>query len=1110
MNKEDDEIFEIIDYTSIGSWEKLVASIEEVIHLWGIDDGKLGSFDPDIISSLSDIGDVDNEETPYMRQEKLVMGETMFILSYHYLPGKEQYSENNMWKSRGKCFNYNWNDNDDTLIDTNKVLLKKRSTINNKIDTSNIDMTLPVKSKTNLERKIEFHNSELSRLQSPFHSLITIPIQSDGMPSSTQSYANPLHRWTGFTHLLTIEVYNTSKNHLSTTTLDVNTANLLISSFSIAFHNTGCILPIFVPVASSSKSLFTGLASFQLDPSGDGLQQCDVEIKFNSMFMPYVPKKYQGVINLTNFFIHRCINNSLNIKIEDKFFDDRIGKMIDNIRMASVYIYRIENWDNKSYFYTGDFSPPLPLIPFGTTSDPLFCLSLHVHFNYCSPLDFIDDMNKEKELDPFDTPVWIIRRLWKTDNTDKRYGLYQTLSGVLQAWQRSASVLSQNNDILNQIRPGDIFNNSLFFKSSYGLNVNNAESDNSFSIVDNLDIRNVLYSLFRSENSDKTEENEAAINLTQQIHSNITIPPGSFLWELGIFLLNTTSPSCTFRYKQTTLFGFLKAIWADTVMVFNKCWETCTYIPRVNIKSYTNRLSDWQFYGYDEITKSPNICLKFNLLQQKLEMLNCCAISDNSGDALEKLFDKITADDDSEFLDAHYDSNIDSDMEEINNDDRREEDKEGTQTGEIIEKEKEDESKTIKEHESSNHEELELKRTSEVSSSIENKNEIEDDEENDKDEAKNSVSELPSHINNSKIDVNRQNSTDSEAFFDTIDYELVPERQGNLKIHPYLTLIKTGEPLYIPELQEPGSLTEDMIQEQEELFEHLGSSHEATKQRAKLQSRHLQSDMEAFKAANPNAIFEDFVRWQSPRDWIVEDNGEDQDVLDEDAYNKKHGRLSMRMTEPGNLWIEIWKKSKAIPINKQEPIFDYKDIAEKILIQLFNIPPQFIYIHLLPDMFIACYNILASHHLIKKIPFLENVIKNLGAAITSIRWRDLNMDYSFHQLLDLTSMFRDAEVLLEKAISLLSKLPEQYQLVEKLLLYSDAVVHTDEEQSCICRLFGFENEEKINPTSKEFIFRSVISKYGDTDQPLMQRMYVLQRDNEFRVVESKAYDTTDI
>jgi len=31
-----------------------------------------------------------------------------------------------------------------------------------------------------------------------------------------------------------------------------------------------------------------------------------------------------------------------------------------------------------------------------------------------------------------------------------------------------------------------------------------------------------------------------------------------------------------------------------------------------------------------------------------------------------------------------------------------------------------------------------------------------------------------------------------------------------------------------------------MIQEQEELFEHLGSSSDATKQRAQLQSRHLQ------------------------------------------------------------------------------------------------------------------------------------------------------------------------------------------------------------------------------------------------------------------------------
>jgi len=507
--------------------------------------------------------------------------------------------------------------------------------------------------------------------------------------------------------------------------------------------------------------------------------------------------------------------------------------MIDNIRMAGVYVYRVENWDNESFFYTKALETltPLPPIPFGSTSDPLFCISLHVHFPFCSPLDFIDDMNQEKELDPLDSPIWIVRRLWKTDNIEKKYGLYQTLSGVLQAWQRSASLISKNNDILNQIRPGDIFNNPLFFKTSTGLNINNSENDNAFSIVDNIDIRNVLYSLFRSINENTTIDNESAINLTQQIRSNVTIPPGSFLWELGIYLLNTTSPICTFRYKQTTLFGFLKAIWTDIVMVFNKCWETCTYIPRVNIKKYSNKLEDWQFYGYDEMKESPNICLKFNLLQQKLEMLNCCIyhkkkyldnefikssqdneeIDDNSvsamynkifvnnksesteeirrrrrwsktigratkksvsatknflgaitetvigdengGGALEKLFDKITADDDDyEFMDAQNDYNPseneskDDVDNKVDNDNDKEE--------EVKEKEKEEEN-------------TELKPTDNSHDKQDN-NEEDEKEKEEKDEEKNTISELP-NIENKKLDVNRQNSTDSDAFFDVID-----------------------------------------------------------------------------------------------------------------------------------------------------------------------------------------------------------------------------------------------------------------------------------------------------------------------------------------------------
>lgn len=38
-------------------------------------------------------------------------------------------------------------------------------------------------------------------------------------------------------------------------------------------------------------------------------------------------------------------------------------------------------------------------------------------------------------------------------------------------------------------------------------------------------------------------------------------------------------------------------------------------------------------------------------------------------------------------------------------------------------------------------------------------------------------------------------------------------------------------------------------------------------------SASLLSDMESFKAANPNGKLADFIRWYSPRDWIEDNDG---------------------------------------------------------------------------------------------------------------------------------------------------------------------------------------------------------------------------------------------
>ena len=73
-------------------------------------------------------------------------------------------------------------------------------------------------------------------------------------------------------------------------------------------------------------------------------------------------------------------------------------------------------------------------------------------------------------------------------------------------------------------------------------------------------------------------------------------------------------------------------------------------------------------------------------------------------------------------------------------------------------------------------------------------------------------------------------------------------------------------------------MTEDMIEAQQEAL-----MNEKAENRVLMQSTMLSSDMSAFKAANPGAVFEDFVRWHSPTD-----------------FSTKTG-LSARMTLPGKL-----------------------------------------------------------------------------------------------------------------------------------------------------------------------------------------------------------------
>ncbi|CAH1235391.1 unnamed protein product [Diabrotica balteata] len=142
---------------------------------------------------------------------------------------------------------------------------------------------------------------------------------------------------------------------------------------------------------------------------------------------------------------------------------------------------------------------------------------------------------------------------------------------------------------------------------------------------------------------------------------------------------------------------------------------------------------------------------------------------------------------------------------------------------------------------------------------------------------------------------------------------------GNLK------LLKTGDPLYIPVTQEQVIKTEDQLQEDADFLLNLGSDAEASDLRARMMSSSLLSDMESFKAANPGAVVEDFIRWYSPRDWIENDN-------EFDEWGQKVGQLSPRMLiEDNNIWVETWESAKPVPAHRQRRLFDDTGEAEKVL-----------------------------------------------------------------------------------------------------------------------------------------------------------------------------------
>lgn len=256
-------------------------------------------------------------------------------------------------------------------------------------------------------------------------------------------------------------------------------------------------------------------------------------------------------------------------------------------------------------------------------------------------------------------------------------------------------------------------------------------------------------------------------------------------------------------------------------------------------------------------------------------------------------------------------------------------------------------------------------------------------------------------------------------------------RRGSAGIVDSMMLLKSYQSMHAPYTQEPPLMTEDMHEERMQAVEAFGDSFNFS---AQLERDILTSDMSAFKAANPDAIFEDFIRWHSPGDWEEDDDPQSSESSSSNALDIKkskdswppHGRLSKRMSEHGNLWRKIWNSSPALPVSDQKPLLDPNREGEKVLHYLETLQPHELLEQMVCTAFRAAADTLCqtSYGELKQMETkMQQLYPTMASALRPLQANRLSADSeTIEDFRRLCVVFEHVEKLMSLAASLHRKL----------------------------------------------------------------------------------------
>ncbi|KAI8994549.1 Rab3 GTPase-activating protein catalytic subunit-domain-containing protein [Pilobolus umbonatus] len=1053
-----EEPFEFVDYTSVSNFEKIITHIEDHLTSWNVKDGCYGIFsDEHLEAAVAAISTLSANE--FTREEHFSVGDGTYSFTYYCYPAHLKESE----------------------------------------------------------------ESPLS--MSEFHCLG--PIYDRHHQQSNQQFYHPLHRWTGQNRLLIIKpVQDPSRNrllNLGKSVVDLFQAKHLISACAIAFQNTGCSVPVFVPIGQSRYDMYMG---YMLVTGQRGNPLDETEERFNMSITSSPKFDMSPLKSVKDLFFQK-----LSRRREDY---GKSGEVNDNVFMSAVYTYNLKNWFDENWKnsdddlghskkkmerrFSDDFDAwegdtmehggSIQRLPFGPSNDPLRTLTLTAIFPL-TEYAVSDDDNHELNMDALSAEHWEISKEF-TPISQQKLPLSRLIEQTVNTWIKDPSnhqylaPYDNNNDDDSLFNDNPRAMRNLYIPQPSYTNTNEmtrmmSEEGDQITVIKSEQVEDIIAKLFHPYSKMPryemmTDDEQSLFYSTQKLglrlRTSSSVPYKSFLWNMLFYSLDVLSQNISNQDKHNAIdyMGFLRIIWQEVLRKIRWHWENLVPIPDLNPYLYEN--SSTQKDGL------LGIDLRFNILHQKISMVNCCIYrklqnAPQNGDT--ELDVKVMSHDNIQgsFDNLHLPSDMASSNDQL------------------------EESTAHTTHESGNisdsiafttdmEDQISLSDSDVFFDTVDTAINIDivSEDSDDAISASTSLSETPSEVANPfsmaesfvRLPYKPNSGPDpysNDAHDAEVEIKDADAAEGCLKPHDSLRLLKTDKIMQIPIVQDPGFMTDDMITQQATVFERLGTSDSATQLRAKLQSAQLYSDMQSFKAANPHATLEDFVRWHSPRDWV-------------EATETSEGKLSIRMSEPNNIWQELWNCSRRVPSSRQKPLFNLCVEAEKALYFLETTPIQEFFSIMLPTLTLIAYDTLSTHPIVHLITPLSIDLSKLGQRLIMFPWDDLR--HGKHTLDDIITAFRHQESQMSHAITLLRKLPRQYELVSQLILIEQTKVEEGEQRAAVFELFKNEHGMISKPSCREYLFYSDCRDLTTNGRCLPQRQYSIIKDNELRVIDMHTTD----